>query len=107
MAYRYDISPIKTITDPLSKNVGEKYYANNVYPDIPLSEGDVYVVTTYGDRLDLLAYDYYGDSSMWWIIASANSLPGDSMYPPMGEQIRIPADPLGDYMVYKSFNVNR
>jgi len=107
MPYRYDISPIKKITDSTSKNFGERYYANNVYPDIPLSDGDVYVVTTYGDRLDLLAHDYYGDSSMWWIIASANSLPGDSMYPPMGEQIRIPASPMQDYMSYKEFNIRR
>lgn len=25
-----------------------------------------------GDRLDLLAYRYYGDASKWWIIADAN-----------------------------------
>lgn len=107
MPYRYDTSPIKTLNDSKSKNFGEKYYANNVYPDIPLTGADVYVITTFGDRLDLLAFDYYGDSSMWWIIASANALPGDSMFPPVGEQIRIPADPRGEYLYYKSFNARR
>jgi len=31
-------------------------------------------------------------SSLWWIIASANALPGDSIYPPRGVQLRIPTN---------------
>jgi hypothetical protein len=29
---------------------------------------------------------------LWWVIASANALPGDSIYPPIGIQLRIPID---------------
>jgi hypothetical protein len=78
-----------------SKNVetyGTQYYVNNIYPDIPISETDYYVITVLGDRLDLLAQDIYGDSSLWWILASANNLPGDSLVPPIGQQLRIPSD---------------
>jgi len=42
--------------------------------------------------LDLLAYDFYQDSNLWWVIASANALPGDSMFAPVGMQLRIPTD---------------
>ena len=71
---------------------GTQYYVNNIYPDIPVSETDYYVITVLGDRLDLLAQDIYGDSSLWWILASANSLSGDSLVPPIGQQLRIPSD---------------
>ena len=71
---------------------GSQYYINNVYPDIPPTDADYYVITTIGDRLDLFANDFYNDSSLWWIIATANALPGDSVYPPIGMQLRIPAN---------------
>lgn len=71
---------------------GAEYYVNSIYPDIDPTDTDYYVITTIGDRLDLLAYAFYNDSSLWWIIASANALPGDSIYPPIGMQLRIPTD---------------
>ncbi len=49
------------------------YYKSKSYPNIPLSENDVYVITTVGDRLDSLAYSYYNDATLWWIIAAANN----------------------------------
>lgn len=71
---------------------GSLYYRTNFYPSIQPTNTDYYVITTVGDRLDLLAYDFYQDSSLWWVIASANALPGDSIYPPIGIQLRIPTD---------------
>lgn len=71
---------------------GSAYYQTNVYPTIPPADTDYFVITTVEDRLDLLALDFYQDSSLWWIIASANALPGDSIYPPVGIQLRIPLD---------------
>jgi hypothetical protein len=71
---------------------GSLYYRTNVYPTIEPTDADYYVITTMEDRLDLLAFDFYQDSSLWWIIASANSLPGDSIYPPIGIQLRIPTN---------------
>ena len=68
------------------------FYVNAIYPDIPLSNNDSYVITTLGDRLDLMALDFYGDTGYWWVIASANSLPGDSLFPPIGMQLRLPVD---------------
>jgi hypothetical protein len=57
-----------------------------------MSNNDSYVITTLGDRLDLMALDFYGDTGYWWVIASANSLPGDSLFPPIGMQLRLPVD---------------
>lgn len=88
-------------------NTGERYYRNNIYPDISASETDLYVITVLGDRLDLLAFNYYGDESLWWIIASANALTGDSLYLEPGAQIRIPSNVPGVINEYKSANINR
>lgn len=71
---------------------GSQYYRTNVYPTIQANDGDYYVITTINDRLDLIALDFYQDESLWWIIASANALPGDSLYPPIGIQLRIPTN---------------
>jgi hypothetical protein len=50
------------------------------------------VYTTRGDRYDLLAQQYYNDPQLWWVISRANSLQtSDSLYPNIGEQIRIPS----------------
>lgn len=85
MASRYQYIPTTKL------NVtGSTYYQTNLYPQIKPTNTDYYIITTVGDRLDLLAYDFYQDSSLWWIIASANALPGDSIYAPIGVQLRIP-----------------
>jgi len=71
---------------------GSLYYQTNVYPEIQPTNTDYYIIATVDDRLDLMALDFYQDASLWWIIASANALPGDSIYPPIGVQLRIPRD---------------
>jgi nucleoid-associated protein YgaU len=45
-----------------------------------------------GDRLDLLAYRYFGDPQRFWLIADANGAvnPEDLLEP--GREILIPAD---------------
>ena len=85
MASRY-----QTIQTTKLNVTGSLYYVTNVYPEIAPTDNDYYVITTVDDRLDLLAYDFYQDSSLWWVISSANALPGDSIYPPVGIQLRIP-----------------
>jgi hypothetical protein len=71
---------------------GKPYYKDKFYPNIPLSENDLYVITTIGDRLDYLAYTYYGDSEMWRIISVANNNATNGfLFPIPGTQLRIPA----------------
>jgi hypothetical protein len=88
-------------------STGSQYYLNNIYPDVVFTEDDNYVITTLGDRLDLLANNFYGDSSLWWVISSANALSGDSLYPPIGIQLRIPTDIRSALESYKTINIIR
>jgi hypothetical protein len=87
MASRYQTIPLTRLD-----STGSLYYQTNKYPTIQPTDTDYYIITTVGDRLDLLAYDFYQDPSLWWVIASANALPGDSLFPPAGIQIRIPTN---------------
>lgn len=97
----------QNITLTKYNSTGSQYYLNNLYPDVEYTEEDNYVITTLGDRLDLLANNFYGDSSLWWIIASANALSGDSLYPPVGMQLRIPTDIRTILDSYKVINIIR
>tara|TARA_Y100001938_G_C7818395_1_gene295402 strand:- start:159 stop:488 length:330 start_codon:yes stop_codon:yes gene_type:complete len=89
---------IKLIKKPNQK----RYFRPLKYPDIPLSINDLYIVTTVGDRLDLLAHQFYGDTRLWWIIARANmsKVRRDSYSLKSGMEIRIPAD---DQNILKNF----
>lgn len=82
-----------------------RYYRDNKYPVIPLSDGDIYVITATGDRYDLLANQYYGDQTLWWIISMANSLlPQNSIFIPVGTQLRIPQNINGILTSYNNLN---
>lgn len=62
------------------------------YPSILLDPLDIYVYTTQGDRYDVIAQNYYNDSTLWWIINRANpNQDSNSIFPNVGTQIRIPA----------------
>ena len=91
---------------PVVKSTYKKRaYATVRYPEIPRSFGDTYVYTTIGDRYDTLALQYYGDSSLWWIISSANgNLVQDSLTPPLGTQLRIPPNPTPIIAEYEEIN---
>jgi hypothetical protein len=91
---------------PIIKNSeGTRYYKDNKYPRIPLTVNDIYVITTIGDRFDLLALQYYNDPSLWWIISSANeNLPQNSLYISVGTQLRIPTDVSEILTNYRSLN---
>jgi nucleoid-associated protein YgaU len=84
------------------------YYKGKMYPNIPLSESDVYVITTVGDRLDSLAYSYYNDATLWWVIAMANNnTTKGALYPIPGTQLRIPTDINSVLDQYEQFNQAR
>ena len=51
---------------------------------------DIYIQITSADRLDILAGKLYGDQTLWYIIAAANSLGKGSMVVKPGTVLRIP-----------------
>ena len=38
----------------------KSYYKTTIFDKIPKSDSDIYVITQFGDRLDLLAHRVYG-----------------------------------------------
>jgi hypothetical protein len=102
MATRYDD---KTI---LKTSQGKPYYKSKQYPNIPLSETDYYIITNIGDRLDSLAYSYYNDVNLWWVISAANNnVTKGSMFPAPGTQLRIPTDLNSVLQLFDKFNKAR
>ena len=84
---------------------GKRIYKTVRYPDVPLTENDIYVYTVQGDRYDILAQQYYSDSSLWWIISIANEqLNQNSLIIPEGIQIRIPANPAAVIRTFNNIN---
>ena len=86
---------------------GKKYRRNLIFPEIPESLNDLYLITTAGDRFDTLALNYYKDSSLWWIIAGANNSKKDSLVVQPGIQIRIPMDIQAVLDAFNSVNNDR
>ena len=86
-------------------NSGETIYLPTKYPSLAPSNNDYYIIAREEDRFDLIASDFYGQPTYWWVVAMANDLPGDSMYAPPGTQLRIPGnlnDALSAYNVENS-----
>jgi len=73
----------------------KRYFEQTKFPEIPVDNSDLYIVTKDGDRLDLIADAFYNDTSLWWVIVQANpnTLKGDSIALKPGIQIRIPTTP--------------
>ena len=84
MASRYERNQVQKLKD------GREVYRTKIYPNIPLRDSDIYIVTQGGDRLDTLAYQYYGDQSLWWIIATANNIHDAPFAVPDGTILRVP-----------------
>lgn len=90
----------------IKKKEGKRYYKPIKYPNIPLSSNDIHVITTIGDRLDSLAYQFYNDSSLWWVISSANpdQIRRDSFNLKSGLEIRIPSNPSAIVKAFELLN---
>lgn len=89
-------------------NDGRRYRRNPLYPQIPVSSQDIYIIATEGDRYDTLANTYYGDPTLWWIISTANPTSNRaSLIPNLGSQIRIPFNKQEAINLFNSLNLNR
>jgi hypothetical protein len=64
-------------------------YSTTIYETVEEKDSDIRILSTDGDRCDLLAQRFYGDSSLWWFIARVNNL--KTMNVPAGTSLRIPA----------------
>jgi hypothetical protein len=94
------------LTNQIKDSNGVRKSASWIFP-VPLtSTNDTYITTTTTDRLDKLANDFYGDSQLWWIIASANGLGKGTLIVPINTTIRIP-EKTGIYEFIQQINTQR
>lgn len=71
---------------------GKRVYKTTQYPEIRPSDSDTVVISNEGDFLDSLAFKYYGDPTLWWVIALANGIGKAKMSVEPGLQLRIPSN---------------
>ena len=72
--------------------LGKRVFKPTMYPKIPIRDSDIFIYPRFGDRLDNLAFKYYKDVSLWWIIAKANNLDAAHIGLEVDNQIRIPTN---------------
>lgn len=70
---------------------GRRRLSTRYYPIIEEKEGDFYIMSKRGMRWDNLAYQYYNNHSLWFILARANNSANGSLLVPSGVRIRIPS----------------
>ena len=68
----------------------ESYYETLFLPDVERRPEDIIVEIETKDRLDRIAFRYYDDSKLWWVIAAANNLGRGDWSVPAGTRLRIP-----------------
>lgn len=88
----------------LKDKVGKRFRSTTLLPIIEDGEDDIYIISRVGDRLDNLAHEYYGDSTLWWIIARANNLGKGDLTIPNGTQVKIPQDIQSIIDIYNNLN---
>ena len=70
---------------------GYEYWGRVEYPEIREQPDDIFYRVQDSDRIDLLAYRFYGDHGWLWILALANDI---DIYPTQlvsGMTLRIPS----------------
>ena len=82
---------------------GIRVYSTTYYPEIPIENQDKFIRAKDGDRLDTLAHNYYGDQTLWWVIAKANGVKGKPTLT-IGEILRIPSNIAGIIQKFNTLN---
>jgi hypothetical protein len=111
MPNRYDQSNIITGVKKYNSDGTERKVSrlsSVFYPDFSQNQ-DVYIVSKMGDRLDNLAYDYYGDVSYWYVIGIVNNLGRGTLAVKPGIVLRIPYydDLTGISALFQQYNFMR
>lgn len=82
---------MRYITATVVKDNNEKRkLSTTIIQSTTNQDGDVYIKTTSIERLDKLAYTFYGDASLWWILATENALGKGTLIVPADTRMRIP-----------------
>lgn len=83
---------------------GKRFVLTTLYPIIYPKVDDIVIVSQETDKLDTLAFKYYKDPTLWWIIAKANHLGKGGLEISPGTFVRIPRDFRYILSVFNSIN---
>ena len=93
---RYENTKImKTSNKKKSTRSKKSRYGTVIYNFVPENNSDIFIITQEGDRLDNLAFQFYGDPHLWWFIANVNNL--STMNVEADVQLRIPSSTDGAF----------
>lgn len=71
-------------------------------PEILAQPDDLSYTVTEVDRIDLLAYRFYQDARLWWVIAVANDLELIPAELNTGDELRIPSRRFVTQVLFKT-----
>jgi hypothetical protein len=83
---RYKDTPINT------NSTGDRVYGTTFYPKISIKDSDRFQYFPRGTRFDKIAYDAYGDATLWWIITLANGVTNGDIQVEPTQEYRVPTD---------------
>jgi len=69
---------------------GKRVILTTIYPQIRHRDDDIFIISSDSDRLDTLAFKFYKDPNLWWVIGQANHIGLGGFDVPPGMQLRIP-----------------
>ena len=69
-----------------------RVYKPTMYPSIPMKDSDTFIAPVVGQKLENIANEYYGDGSLWWIIAKANNINDSTVISNTLKRVRIPTE---------------
>ena len=73
--------------DPITGKVRGRHY----FKELDLKSYTTFEVTLgFENRIDLVAYECYGNCSLWWVIAEYNEIK-DPFFLPLGTKLIIPS----------------
>jgi hypothetical protein len=78
------------IKTKIDEKRNKKVYKTMLFPKIEKHIDDIYIRTLASDRLDSIAFSYYDDVTLWWVIAQANNIGKGSMQVEPGTILQIP-----------------
>ena len=77
----------------IQKKANGLVFHSNLMPYFKEVDSDVLIITEEDDRLDTLAFQFYKDASLWWVIAVYNNMTDVDLKLEPGLQLRIPNNP--------------
>tara|TARA_B100000073_G_C23615125_1_gene526140 strand:+ start:516 stop:848 length:333 start_codon:yes stop_codon:yes gene_type:complete len=90
--YTYNKKKRAKNIDQVDPRFNKLVKTTTIIPKVTTKTTDNIIIASSTDRLDNLANRFYKDRTLWWIIAAANDLPGDSLFVEPGTQLVIPKD---------------